>query len=259
MAQRADRNAAPGARQCLPTAANRAAPVTAESRRLPGVLRPPTASAVRAGVEALGRTGDRSVLRRGVSSACRCCWAQLSASSRRAAANIDPVQSYHDPGSRPAARLFRLYASSARHGGCRRGHPHGQSTAILGMVAGQVPWRCRMLPSRRCWAAAAALSLHRQRSRRGARSGQAAEPGSHRRSPDAAAPTRAESWGELRDLEAAGRRILRGGPGRSRRCAVLRERIIDRAKASGLAPIAVSPRPTMSIRPWANLTIISAS
>ncbi len=149
--------------------------------------------------------------------------------------NIDPKASYHDPALVPPHAYLRLLCLARRRLPRRRGdrsRQARQSRMAAGQGAGAVGG---MLSRGGARAAAASLSLHRQRSRRG-HAGQAPRAGGDHRSSDAAADPRRELWPAGR-ARAADRRILRGGARRSapRRSCSPRE-ILERARGARHRP-----------------------
>ena len=127
--------------------------------------------------------------------------------------NIDPKADLSRPGAGPAAFLSRRLCLARRGVPGRRDRSSRQARHAR-MAAGEGARLVgRVLPGSRALAAAASLSVHRQRSRRG-HAGQAPRPGGHRRSPDAALDPRRQLRPAGR-TRTADRRILRGGARRS--------------------------------------------
>ena len=122
--------------------------------------------------------------------------------------NIDPKSTYHDPALVPPHGYLAFYvwlrlafgADAIIHNG-----KHGNLEWLPGKA--DCPVR-RLLSGGRAWAAAAALSLHRQRSRR-RNPGQAPDFGRHHRPPHATAHPRRDLWA-AEGPRGAGRRILPG-------------------------------------------------
>ena len=149
----------------------------------------------RASRGALGAAGERSLLRAGGfrPAAPSLRQRRRRRSSRRAATTSIPTSTYHDPTS------SRRTAISPSTPGCAQDFgahaiihlgKHGNLEWLPGKATGAVG---RLLSGGRAGAAAAALSLHRQRSRRG-HPGQAPHRGGHHRSSDAAADPRRDLW-----------------------------------------------------------------
>ena len=147
--------------------------------------------------------------------------------------NLDPKSTYHDPALVPPHSYLAAYAWLADSFRADAVIDLGKHGTLEWLPGKALALSAECFPGGGARAAAASLSVHRQRSRRG-QPGEAAGAGGHRRSPDPAPDPRRQLRPAGRD-RAADRRVLRGGAAAmSRRVAPLAAEILERARGAGI-------------------------